>query len=81
VGHNIGGLECVFFKKSQYIYKSATRLEGFVIRRRNLQAHGEEYPEMTKDFKRNLLNDFIRNIEHPMKLKMERMSLTKNTAE
>lgn len=65
---HFGGYNCIFNKKSLFIYKCLHFIEGFACRRAKWMMMEDKFPEMMNDFKIKLLSEYERNIRGPMML-------------
>lgn len=58
----IGAYECIFNKRSAFIYTALTDIEGFFIRKRVWEELIEEFDHLSLCLKRNILLDYLMNI-------------------
>ena len=62
-GAIIGGYNCTFNTKTMYVYKCATRVEGYIIRKHAWQEILDSYDEISDIFKDIIKKDFFIKIK------------------
>ena len=58
----IGAYECMFDKRSAFIYTALTEIEGFFIRKRKWEEFILQYDQISVCLRRNILLDYLMNI-------------------
>lgn len=59
----IGAYNCIFDKKTLFLYKCFQRVRGYFIRRKNWKVLDENYPEIVEQFKENVEREYKTNIQ------------------
>ena len=58
----IGAYECMYNKRSAFIYTALTEIEGFFIRKRKWEEFVLQYEQVSVCLRRNILLDYLMNI-------------------
>ena len=65
-GNIIGGVNCIFLKKSWHIYKARTYIEGLAITRKGWKELEEEDPAKCNDVKKKILIAYLKKVRTPL---------------
>lgn len=58
----LGGYQCIFNYRHQYVIKSVTEIQGFMIKRMDISKLFDQYPLFAKQIQRKCLVQYIKNI-------------------
>ena len=61
-GTSFGGLNCCYLKRCMFIYKCKQQLTGFALRRANWFELTDNFPEMTRSVKKELIKQYDNEI-------------------
>jgi len=65
-GTIIGGINCIFLKKSWYVYKCSHPIKGYAIDRKRWQEIEEIDQFKATEVKRKMLQQYLREIHYPL---------------
>mmetsp|Transcript_15100 Transcript_15100/g.25615 ORF Transcript_15100/g.25615 Transcript_15100/m.25615 type:complete len:247 (+) Transcript_15100:69-809(+) len=65
-GTQIGGFNCIFNRKSMFIYKTHYKIEGYSIRRAPLYELSEQFPKMMNELKKRIVLFYNREVRTPL---------------
>lgn len=81
-GNIIGGINCIFLKKSWHIYKCKWEIQGYAISRHSWNMIEEKQPMMSKEVKKKMLGFYLREVRTPLtKFKQKDLQLLENRAD
>ena len=81
-GNILGGVNCVFLKKSWHIYKCKFEIHGYAISREDWMEIEEKYDFMVTEVKKKMFIFYLKEIRTPLfRAKMQDLEILKNRAD
>lgn len=81
-GNIIGGVNCVFLKKSWHIYKCKFEIHGYAVSRENWMKIEEDYKFMINEVNKKMFISYNKEIRTPLyRQKMQDLEILKNRAD
>ena len=65
-GNIIGGVNCIFMKKSQNIYKCKFEIQGYAINREKWKTLDKKYPKIINEIKKKLFLFYFQKVRNPI---------------
>lgn len=59
----IGAYNCIFDKKTLFLYKCCNKVNGYFIRKKYWRILEENYPQIADEVKENVEHEYIKNIK------------------
>ena len=65
-GNIIGGVNCLYLRKSWHIYKCKNEISGYSISRKRWTSIENYHPKMCRELKKKILITFLKDIRAPI---------------